>query len=200
MADMWIHESFTNYSENLFTEYYYGKEAGAAYVIGCRKLIQNKYPIIGAYNVNDEGKDTDKYYKGGNMLHTLRQILNDDEKWRQILRGLNKTFYHQTVETKQIEDFLSKETGRDLSKFFDQYLRNTQLPKLEYKIEKNRIKYRWTNTVKGFNMPVKISLVKANQNLHKIIKPTSEWKKIKAKKVNSLKVDENYYVESVEIK
>ncbi|MFD0878390.1 M1 family aminopeptidase, partial [Massilia pinisoli] len=36
MADMWIHESFTNYSENLYTEYYFGKEAGAAYVIGCR--------------------------------------------------------------------------------------------------------------------------------------------------------------------
>jgi aminopeptidase N len=27
-ADMWIHESFTNHSESLFVEYYYGKEAG----------------------------------------------------------------------------------------------------------------------------------------------------------------------------
>jgi aminopeptidase N len=87
MADMWIHESFTNYSENLFTEYYYCKEAGAAYVIGCRKLIENKKPIIIAYNVNADGSG-DMYYKGGNMLHTIRQIVNDDEKWRQILRGL----------------------------------------------------------------------------------------------------------------
>ena len=99
-ADMWIHEGFTAYSENLYLDYYYGKEASADYVIGTRREIQNDRPIIGQYNVNNEGSG-DKYYKGANILHTLRQLIEDDEKWRQILRGMNKRFYHQTVTTTQ---------------------------------------------------------------------------------------------------
>lgn len=116
MADMWIHESFTNYSESLFLDYHYGKEAGSAYVRGTRAGIKNDKPIIGKYNVNDMGSG-DMYPKGGNMLHTLRQIVNDDEKWRSILRGLNSEFYHQTVTTQQIENYLSDRTGLNLAPF-----------------------------------------------------------------------------------
>lgn len=193
IADMWVHESFTNYSENLFTEYYHGKEAGAAYVIGCRKLIQNKYPIISPYGVNAEGRDSDMYYKGGNMLHTIRQLVDNDEKWRQILRGLNKTFYHQTIETKQIEEYIIKESGLKLQKVFDQYLRNTQIPKFEYQIEKKRLKYRWTNCIDGFDMPVKVILDSSDK---KLLSPTTEWKTLKIKGLKSVKVDENFYVDS----
>lgn len=190
MADMWIHESFTNYSENLFTEYYNGKKAGAEYVIGCRKLIRNDKPIIGTYNVNRSGSG-DMYYKGGNMLHTIRQIVNDDEKWRNILRGLNKTFYHQTVTSKQIEDYMSEQSGIDLSKVFDQYLRATQIPKLEYKIEKNKLQYRWTNCIEGFNMPTKVSF---DNNTFEMIYPTTNWKVLKKKGITEVKLDPNFYL------
>jgi aminopeptidase N len=189
IADMWVHESFTNYSENLYTEYYYGKEAGAAYVIGTRKLIQNREPIIGIYNVNAEGSG-DMYYKGGNMLHTIRQIVNDDEKWRGILVGLNRTFYHQTVETQQIENYVSKEAGVNLQKVFDQYLRNTAIPTLEYKSENGVISYRWTNCIAGFDMPVKVA--KPSESFQ-LIYPTTEWKN-SGITGTELKVDENFYV------
>ena len=189
IADMWIHESFTNYSENLYTEYYYGKEAGAAYVIGTRKLIQNREPIIGFYNVNAEGSG-DMYYKGGNMLHTIRQIVNDDEKWRGILVGLNRTFYHQTVETQQIENYVSKEAGVNLQKVFDQYLRNTAIPTLEYKSENGVIFYRWTNCIAGFDMPLKVA--KPTESFQ-FIYPTTEWKS-SGITGTELKVDENFYI------
>ena len=140
IADMWIHESFTNYSESLFVEYYYGKDAGAEYVRGCRKGIHNDTPIIGNYGVNNEGSG-DMYPKGANMLHTIRQILNDDAKWKSILRGLNSTFYHQTVTTKQIEDYLTAQVGIDLSKVFDQYLRTTKIPTLEYFFKDGHLGY-----------------------------------------------------------
>ena len=133
IADRWIHEGFTNYSETLFTEYYYGKKAATEYVVGIRKNIENKVPIISPYGVNADGP-IDIYYKAGNMMHTIRQVINDDEKFRNILRGLNKTFYHQTVTTKQIEDYISKQSGIDFSKVFDQYLRTIKIPVLEYKI------------------------------------------------------------------
>jgi aminopeptidase N len=123
IADMWVHESFTNYSENLYVEYYYGKEAGSEYVIGSRRNIKNDRPVVGIYDVNYEGSG-DMYYKGGNMLHTLRQIINDDEKWRGILRGMNGDFYHQVVTGEQIENYLSEKTGLNLTSIFDQYLRD----------------------------------------------------------------------------
>jgi aminopeptidase N len=193
-ADMWVHEGFTNYSENLYTEFYYGKEAGADYVIGTRKQIENDRPIIGTYGVNKSGSK-DMYYKGGNLLHTIRQIVNDDEKWRQILRGLNKDFYHQTVETKQIEDYISQKSGKDLSKVFDQYLRDIRVPSLEYSFKGNSLRYRWTNVVDGFNMPVK---VKIGQGKDQFITPSTDWKTIKVKDAKTLVVDRNFYVESKE--
>jgi aminopeptidase N len=190
IADMWIHESFTNYSESLFVEYYYGKDAGAEYVRGTRKGIKNDQPIIGQYNVNNEGS-SDMYPKGGNMLHTLRQILNNDEKWRTILRGLNSTFYHQTVTTKQIEDYLSQQIGIDLKPFFDQYLRDIRIPTFEYKVQGNNLEYRWTNCVPGFNMPVKVSVNGKEQ----WIKPQAEWTNL-PQKSNFLKLEvyNDFYV------
>lgn len=196
VADMWIHESFTNYSENLFTEYFYGKDAGAEYVIGTRKIIGNREPIIGKYDVNKEGSG-DMYPKGGNMLHTIRQIVNDDAQWRSILRGLNKTFYHQTVTTKQIEDYVSQQAKRDLSKVFDQYLRDIRIPVLEYKLSKKHIEYRWTNCIAGFDMPVKIIL---DGKKELIIFPKTEVQKLNEKRVGALVVDKNFYVTSKETK
>ena len=195
IADMWIHESFTNYSESLFVEYFYGKEAGAEYVRGTRKGIKNDNPIIGNYDVNNEGSG-DMYPKGGNMLHTLRQIVNDDEKWRGILRGLNSTFYHQTVTTKQIEDYLSQQVGIDLNPFFNQYLRDTRIPTLEYFFKEGKLGYRWTNCVPGFNMPVKVTL----DGTEKSLNPTTEWNRIEAKmETPKLEIDKNFYVASFNI-
>jgi len=192
IADMWIHESFTNYSETLFLDYHYGKEAGNAYVIGTRKNIRNDIPIIGKYNVNNSGSG-DMYPKGANMLHTLRQILNDDEKFRAILRGLNKEFYHQTVTTQQIENYLSQHIGRNLTPVFDQYLRDIRIPKLEYQQEGKKLKYRWTNSVANFDMPVKIIV----DGKEKWLEPTTAWKETKSLKKNAtIQVDPNFYIET----
>ena len=192
IADMWIHESFTAYSENLFLDYYYGKEAAAAYVIGTRKNIRNDKPIIGIYNVNNEGS-SDMYYKGANLLHTLRQLVNDDEKWRSILRGLNKEFYHKTVTTAEIENYISSVADKDFSAIFNQYLRTTMIPVLEYKIEGKKLNYRYTTIVEGYAMPVKISI---NDDLH-WLKPASTWQTKKFKKaITNIKVDPNFYINS----
>jgi aminopeptidase N len=197
VADMWIHESFTNYSECLFTEYYYGKEAGAQYVIGCRANIRNDKPIIGIYNVNHEGSG-DMYYKGGNMLHTIRQLVSNDEKWRQLLRGINKTFYHQTVTTNQIEQYMIQQTGLNLKPVFDQYLRDVRLPVLEYRPVAGGMQYRWANIVPGFAMPVRVCLGETGP--YRAITPTAQWKTLPANDEKTLTVDANYYVLSKAVK
>lgn len=195
VADMWIHESFTNYSEALFTECNENKEAGNEYVIGIRKNIANDIPIIGPYGVNKEGSG-DMYYKGANMIHNIRQLINNDEKFRQLLRGLNKTFYHKTVTTAQIENYISKFTGLKLNKIFDQYLRQTTIPVFTYKIKNNQLTYRWENSVKDFDMPLKVNL---NDDSYSLIKPTTKWQTIKLNTKN-FKIDPSFYIKSSEIK
>ena len=191
VADMWIHESFTAYSENLFLDYHFGTEASNAYVTGTRKKILNDKPIIGNYNVNNSGSG-DMYYKGANMLHTLRQIINNDEKWRSILVGLNKDFYHQTVTTQQIEDYIDKYFKVDLKPFFEQYLRTIKIPTLDYKLENNKLSYRWSNVVDGFSIPVNVFINSTSQ----WIRPTSRWKKLSSdNKIITFSVDNNFYIE-----
>jgi aminopeptidase N len=174
-ADMWIHEGFTNYSETLFTTYMYGEEAGNDYVIGTRRNITNSSTIIGAYDVNKEGSG-DMYYKGGNMLHMIRQIMGDSA-YRGLLHGLNRTFYHQTVTTQQIESYMSQYAGKDFSKIFDQYLRTTQIPVLTYQTNGDVISYRWSGCVKGFNMPVRVFVGGLPE---KWIYPTEDWQTMPA--------------------
>jgi len=193
IADMWVHEGFTSYSEALFTESTQGKKAGDEYAIGLRNGIENQSPIIGPYNVNKEGSG-DMYPKGANLIHTIRQLMDNDEKFRQLLRGLNKEFYHITTTSAEVEKYIAKKSGLKLTKVFDQYLRYAKIPVLEYKIDNGILSYRWVTDVKGFNMPVKVSL-KADE--YTLVKPTNDWKtvKIDASVTNTnFKTEPNFYV------
>jgi aminopeptidase N len=155
IADMWVHEGFTNYSETLFTEFYYGKEAGNEYSVGSRRTIKNDRPIIGHYGVNEEGSG-DMYAKAGSMIQNIRHSINNDSLFRSILIGLNKDFYHQTVTTKQIENYISIKSGINFSKVFDQYLRTIQIPNFRYSYDNKEkiLTYQWKNCVNGFDMPL----------------------------------------------
>ena len=187
-SDMWIHESFTNYSESLFIEYYYGKEAAAEYVRGERRTIQNDKPIIGDFGVGETGS-SDMYNKGGNMLHTLRQWVNNDELWRSILVGLNTQFYHQTVSSQDIFDFIAHKSGLDLKVFFNQYLKTTDIPVLAFKTKgKRKVFYKWENTLEGFRMPVDINVDTTPKRIYPV---TDKWKKIKT---TSFVVSPDYYI------
>ena len=190
LADMWLHEGFTNYSETLFTDYHYGKEAGDAYVQGTRKLIRNDAPIIGKYGVNDEGSG-DMYYKGGNLIHYIRQVFDNDEKFRFSLREMNKIFYHKTVTSSEVEKFMSAKSGVDLSSFFDQYLRNTSIPNLEIQQNNQEIKFRWADCIESFNAPVKIQIGKET----KWIYPTTNWQTLgRNSNASNISVDKNFYI------
>ncbi|MFP8892324.1 MULTISPECIES: M1 family metallopeptidase [Chryseobacterium] len=191
-ADMWIHESFTNYSETLFTEKYMDKKSADTYVQGIRKLIDNDIPIIGRYGVRNEGSG-DMYPKGANMLHTIRQVIHNDEKFRQILRGLNKDFYHQTVTTQQVENYISSKSGIDFSTVFDQYLRTIKIPTLEYAQDGDTLKFRYTDVVKNLKLPIII-------NGDQTITPTEEWQTVKLKKSTPVELNPNYYINYKETK
>ncbi|MDR2887340.1 MAG: M1 family metallopeptidase [Bacteroidales bacterium] len=195
VADMWVHESFTSYSESLYLEYFYGKDAGREYVLGLRRNILNDRPVTGVYGVNHEGSG-DMYWKGANMLHTLRQIVGNDGKWRSILREMNTQFYHTVVTGTEIESFLSEKTGIDLRYFFDQYLRDVRIPVFEYYVNDGRLMYRWNNCVDGFNMPVRVFISGSPVNL----RPTTSYASVNLGISNpEIKVDPNYYAGELNI-
>ena len=191
-ADMWVHESFANYAEGLYTECLFGKEAGAAYTIGTRAGIRNDRPIIPPYGVNAQGSG-DMYPKGGNMLHTIRQIVDDDERWRAILRGLNETFRHRTVMGEQIEEYISERAGIDLDRVFDQYLRNANIPVFEFAIAGDTLSYRWSDAVPGFDMPIRVTLAPGQMS---VIRPTARWQTAPLTLASpaEFRVDPNFYV------
>ena len=188
-ADMWIHESFTNYSESLFLDYHFGKAAGQEYVRGTRTAIGNKLPMIGPYGVNYDGYPGDVYYKGGNMLNTLRTLTNDDEKWRGMLRTLGEGFYHKTVTSAEFEAQVAKSLGMNLEATFDQYLRDRRLPTFEYYFKDGNLMYRWINAIDTFDMPVDVVINGKKSRLS----PTTRWGRL-ATEGNELSIDENFYI------
>ncbi len=196
VADMWIHEGFTAYSENLYLSYHFSEEASSEYVVGTRANIQNDRPIIGTYGVDNNGS-SDMYYKGANILHTIRQLVEDDRKWRNILTGMNTTFRHTNVTTGDIEKYISEQAGIDLAQFWDQYLRTVKIPKLEYKFKGKELSFRYTNIVDGFDMPVKFII---NQK-EVWIYPSAEWKTEEMTSViESANVKIDFYVDNELVK
>jgi aminopeptidase N len=190
-ADMWIHEGFANYAENLFVEYHFGKKDAEDYVIGTRRSIRNDRPIIGVYGTNREGSG-DMYPKGGNMLHTIRHVINDDAKWLSILRGLNADFWHQTVTTQQIESYISTKSGIDFSKVFDQYLRTTQIPLLKYEVNGKTLSFNYERVVKGFAMPLRVSI----NGKEIVITPTEIKQTLDyPEQIRTFAVNRNFYID-----
>ncbi len=202
IADMWVHEGFTTYSETLFTEYYYGIPAGNDYNFGLRKGIGNRSPVIGSYGVNNEGNG-DMYPKGANLLHTIRHSINNDKLFRSILIGLNETFYHKTVNTKDIENYISVQGKFNFDKVFDQYLRTTKIPIFSYTFDKNEkiLTYQWKNCVVGFDLALNFNYLGSQIALRPIdyvpqkkLFPNESFDIIEFIK----ELERNYYIKAVE--
>lgn len=175
LADMWIHESFTNYSESLYIDYHFGKQAGQEYVHGNRRGVQNSSPMQGPYHVNREGSG-DMYNKGGILLNMIRTIIDDDVKWRQILRGLNADFFHSTVDYEDIVTYISEKSGMELAPVFQQYVQHATLPILEFTFDaEGQASCRWIADVRGFNMPVR---VRAGDGAYQFIHPSTRASRV----------------------
>lgn len=193
IADMWVHEGFTNYSEVLYTECRFGKEAGNAYAQGLRNNIRNDKPVIGPYDVNTSGSG-DMYYKASNMLHTLRQLVENDSLFRITLRNMNTEFGGSTTSSAEVEAFLSKAFNIDLTEFFNQYLRTANLPALEYYVANDELHFRWSDVVEGFDMPIKVRTKILGWTW---IYPDSEWKSVPFSLIEAsdFRIDPNFCVD-----
>ncbi|HTF27786.1 MAG TPA: M1 family metallopeptidase, partial [Flavitalea sp.] len=201
IADMWIHEAFATYAETLMIEDLFGKDKGNISMTGQVDAVIGNEPVTGVYDVNHIHYDIgDMYSKGSLMLHTFRNVLNNDTLWVKLLHNIQDHFRHQTLSADELIKFINKQTGTDYSYFFDQYLHYTQPPKLEAKLQQSgnnlSVKYRWVANVKNFRMPVKVTKT-ADQ--FDFIYPTTEWKTVVLKNVSMSEFDvdeESFYIET----
>lgn len=186
VADMWIHEAFTTYSEALYMEKLFGREKAFRYMRGLANRIENDRPVLGTRGIRDEGS-SDMYFKGANMLHTIRMIINNDVLFRDILLGLNKDFRHRTITGRQVEEYINAKSGIDFDPVFRQYLSTTQIPTLQYRQNGRQLKIRFTNCLPHFTMPVR----SANGTL---LQPTDTWQEVTLPQGEHFLPDENYLI------
>ncbi|MFY8065019.1 MAG: M1 family aminopeptidase, partial [Flavobacterium sp.] len=191
IADMWIHEGFTQYSEIVFIECEFGYEKAMQYANGLRRNVKNDKPIIGNYGVNNEGSG-DMYPKGALLLNTLRHVINDDTKWWKLILDYSTTFRHKIIDTETVISFFNKESGMDLTSIFNQYLRHSEIPKLEYKIENRRLFYKWTTDETNFLMPIDIKINGKSKRIY----PATTWVKsnFKVKSTDKIEVSDKFYI------
>ena len=196
VADMWIHEGFTCYSESVFLECEFGYEKAQIYINGLKQNIQNDIPIIGNYGVANEGSG-DMYYKGALMLNSIRNTINNDTKWWKLILDYTTTFRHKIIDTETVIAFFNAASGINLTPIFNQYLRYKSIPIIEFRQNKKTIQYRWNCDVTDFNMPVDIEYKRETIRLS----PSTQWKKlnVKAGKLSNIKVLTNKFLVNVKI-
>lgn len=203
IADLWIHEGFCTYTEAIYVEAMYDKKTAIDYINNSKKSVDNKHKILGDYGVNMEG-DGDMYAKGSLMLNTLRSVINNDELWWSIIKGMQERFAMQTITSKDVFNYFNERTGKDLSPIFEQYLAYPEIPVFEYKLIKGKKKkysmeYRWKAKSKNFNMPFEYS-IGDDKNVR--INPSLEWQNLQLGKVDisNFKVaDHLFYVDVVKL-
>ena len=195
IADMWIHEGFTMYTEVVYLECQFGPEIAQKYMNGMKQNVSNDEPIIGPFGVNKEGSG-DMYYKGALLLNTLRHVIKNEDLWWKLLLNYSNTFRHKIIDTGTVINFFNTESGLNLTPIFNQYLRYTTIPELLIRINKNKLEYRWNASESNFNMPIDI---KVNGKQIRI-QPTLEWhiSNIKIKSLDEVEVLTNdFYVDLI---
>jgi aminopeptidase N len=201
IADMWIHESFTAYAESVFVECEFGKKEAIKYLYGLRDIIANDKPIIGEYGVNHKGSG-DMYYKGANMLNTLRSIIDNDKKWWSLLKEFHETFKYQIIDANDVINFYNSKTKLNLKPIFDQYLNYTSIPELQLKYDKSKTLYlRWKTDVENFKMPIDFQNVEKGQLSRALV--DNNWKKIEVEleDLGDLAINKyGYYITIIQVK
>jgi len=192
IADMWIHESFTTYSEAVYVECQFGAEKAQAYLNGLKSTVINDGPIIGTYGVNHEGSD-DMYSKGALLLNTIRHLVNNDSKWWAMLLKYATTYRHQIIDTRTVVNFFNMEAGMDLTKVFNQYLRYGTIPRLQYRIAKDKLECRWIAMEQNFDMPIDVKIKGSKIRVY----PKTKWTatRYKVSNLNEIKVlTDDFYI------
>jgi aminopeptidase N len=176
VCDEWIHEGWGTYAEAVYVEYMFGRDDALKYVNAYKTKVRNRDPIITPCGVS-RTPPQDMYFKGALFLNTLRSVVGDDARWWKLVRDTYRHFKYQDITTQDMVTFFNRETGKNLTPLFDQYLRHADIPTLELQFRPDgTVAYRWKADVKEFAMPVKVG----TNGKWQTIQPTTDWRMMRA--------------------
>lgn len=175
VSDMWIHEAWGTYLESLYVEHRWGRADMLTYTNGYRAKVKNDAPMLQPRGVHQPPVSDDQYFKGTLFLNTLRSVVGDDDRWFRLIRAYFRTFRYRNILTEDVLAFFNRETGRDLTPVFNQYLRHAALPTLELAFDTpGTVRYRWRADEPAFNMPVLVG----QKDAWTRIEPRAEWQSL----------------------
>jgi aminopeptidase N len=176
VSDMWIQEGWTTYLEGMYVERLFGAEDALKYINGYKSKVRNREPIITQRGIH-RSPSQDMYFKGALFLHTLRGVVNDDEKWWRLVRDVYEQFRYKNIMTEDLVRFVNTKLGQNLTPIFDQYLRRAALPTLElaFNEKEGTVSYRWDAEERAFNMPIRVG----RRGHWQVIQPTADWATMK---------------------
>lgn len=175
-SNLTLNESFANYSEYLWNEYKYGKDAADAH---------NYKEMEGYINSKSESKDlvrfhySDKedmfdavsYNKGGRILHMLRNYIGDSA----FFKGMNNyltTNKFKSAEAQQLRLAFEEVTGKDLNWFWNQWYYGKGHPKFNITYQYNpsaknvEVIVNQTQVENVFSLPVGIDVYNGTAKTH----------------------------------
>jgi aminopeptidase N len=193
IADLWIHEGFTQYAEIVYIECQYGYQKAMQYANGLKNNIINDQPILGVYGTNTAGS-LDCYAKGALLLNTLRHVVNNDKKWWDLILKYSLTYKKQIIDTPTVIAFFNKETQLNLTPIFNAYLKHAAIPKLVTRVYNKAIEYKWQTPETNFEMPLDILINKQKTRIY----PTNYWKRLPTdiKNYGNIKpLTHNFYIQ-----
>lgn len=168
-SNITVNESFANYSETLWDEYKYGKDAGDAQnysdMQGYLQSGSDKKDLVRFhYSDKEDVFDAVSYNKGGRILHMLRNYVGDSAFFKALNLYLTTNKF-KAGEAQQLRLAFEEVTGRDLNWYWNQWYYGSGHPKLtiDYVYDDNAKKVqvivKQTQTGdKVFRLPVAIDI------------------------------------------
>lgn len=176
--DFWLHEGFGTYMQPLYAEYLHDTKHYHNYMQLMLRQIANRRPVAPreSRTTGQMYGNSDIYYKGAWVLHTLRYLLGDHtfftslrrmaypEGWTSGEHPGGAMRYATTDDFKQIAEDVS---GRELGWFFEVYLRQAALPELQVERRDEVLELSWQAPgVEAFPMPVEVQIDGEVQRVH----------------------------------
>jgi len=195
---IWIHEGLQVYSEAIYFEDKFDSyEVGVHYLNSIKNRIVNKIPIVGNENENHWALHGDTYMKGAWVMHTLRNVINDDKIWFEILKEFMIENAKGFANTRDFFDKVNEKTQMDYWYFAEQYFYTPHQPILEYYQTNSEFFYKWKDVNENFTMPLDLLVNGAKKRIF----PMKEYQSISINKHSQIEVmDWNFYVLQIEKK
>jgi len=208
--DIWINEGFSSYAEYLALEHLSSQEKALAWLREAHSFAS--WAQVGSVFVPAESANNDwrifdmnlSYKKGALLVHNIRRIINNDQKFFDVLRGFLREYSFSVATSLDFKQYLQDQTGMDFTRFFDQWYFGEGFPIFDLSWKKSagyvEILVEHTGSASAtplfmIDLDVKIAKTNGDTLLQLPIRTNRDFFRIKTdKEVSDIEIDPGYNV------